>query len=285
MEISLLFPIFKTCFLIQSCFYLVSAPFKTEKLFDISGSLTFIACLLQSFLSSTTLTTTSFSKVLSLQSNRSILATLCVFLWTLRLGCYLLFRVVKHGKDSRFDQVKNKPFRFYGYWCMQAIWVFITGFPVYFINLHPKEQLSELGWMDYIGLSLWVLGFLIESLADLQKITWQESIGPDGRRKAFMHTGLWAYCRHPNYLGEILLWFGLWLLTSSAFRHTEKAFLMSFLFFLSPLFVTFLLLNVSGIPLLEKSSDKHFGHLKSYQAYKKRVPVLIPRLKSFFKSE
>lgn len=95
------------------------------------------------------------------------------------------------------------------------------------------------------------------------------------RSQEFIHHGLWGLSRHPNYFGECTLWFGNWIMCASAFRGW-MGLRMACLFAISPIFVTSLICGLSGIPILEKSSDKKFGHLESYQQYKKTVPIFFP---------
>ncbi|KAK9679166.1 hypothetical protein K7432_016375 [Basidiobolus ranarum] len=190
-------------------------------------------------------------------------------------------RVLKDGKDSRFNEIKQNPVRFAISWTMQAAWVFLTALPVYMINGIPYEYQPEISWIDYLGLGLWGAGILIETVADYQKFTWR--MQKENKEKFIKH-GLWSFSRHPNYFGEILLWTGSWIMCggnlltiSSQYPHivSRNAALLSLV---SPLFITGLLTKVSGIPLLEKSSDKKFGHMKDYIEYKKNTPVLIPRI-------
>ena len=88
----------------------------------------------------------------------------------------------------------------------------------------------------------------------------------------FIHTGLWARSRHPNYFGEIVLWIGIAIITLPVLRGWHWVTLIS------PVFVTLLLTRVSGIPLLEKRADERWGGQEDYETYKVRTPVLIPRL-------
>ncbi|CAE7448409.1 putative hypothetical protein [Symbiodinium microadriaticum] len=126
---------------------------------------------------------------------------------------------------------------------------------------------SELTVLDYVGISLWVVGFLLETIADLQKQQWS-MIKAD---KKFIKTGLWSISRHPNYFGEITLWVGIAITTSCSFVYPAQ-----WMALLSPAFVAFLLVHVSGIPLLEKAADEKWEQDEEYRKYKESVPVLIP---------
>ena len=115
---------------------------------------------------------------------------------------------------------------------------------------------------------IWLGGFLLEVTADAQKARFAQDPAQRGR---FIQSGLWAWSRHPNYFGEIVLWTGLFVAGLHSYQGGQWVAV------LSPLFVTLLLTRVSGIPLLERRADKRWGSDPSYQAYKSRTPVLIPR--------
>ncbi|ORX96215.1 DUF1295-domain-containing protein [Basidiobolus meristosporus CBS 931.73] len=259
---------------IQLVSFLIAAPLQTEKFFDLSGCLTFVSCV--------------FTSIWKAQGHldlgslhpRQLLATATTLTWSLKLGSFLFVRILKDGSDKRMGDIKKKPIRFAITWTMQAVWVFLTALPVYMINGVPYEYQPSISWLDYLGLGIWGVGMLTETIADYQKFTWR--LQKENKEKFIKH-GLWSLSRHPNYLGEILLWSGSWImcggnLLSIAANHPQiLSRNTALLSLLSPLFVTGLLTKVSGIPLLEKSSDKKFGHMKEYREYKSRTPVLIPR--------
>jgi steroid 5-alpha reductase family enzyme len=120
-----------------------------------------------------------------------------------------------------------------------------------------------------------VFGFIFEVIADTQKSRF--SANPDNKGK-FIQTGLWSRSRHPNYFGEIVLWIGIAIIALPVLQGWQWVTLIS------PIFVTLLLTRVSGVPLLEKKADKKWGGQEDYESYKKRTPVLIPRLSSFSNS-
>ena len=119
--------------------------------------------------------------------------------------------------------------------------------------------------LSYIGIIIWIMGFSIETIADHQKFTFKNK-----NKTGFITTGLWRYSRHPNYFGEMTLWWGLFLIVIPYLSG------LAWLTILGPLFITFILLFVSGIPPLEKKYDQRYGKLKEYQEYKKNTSVLIP---------
>jgi steroid 5-alpha reductase family enzyme len=120
-----------------------------------------------------------------------------------------------------------------------------------------------------IGLLVWIFGFTMEVVADYQKSRFNAD--PNNKGK-FIRSGLWSRSRHPNYFGEIVLWIGVMLIALPVLQGWQWVALIS------PVFVTLLLTRVSGIPLLEKKADQKWGGQADYEAYKKRTPVLIPRV-------
>lgn len=236
----------------------LAVAFKTEKFFDLAGSSTFL------YLTWATLAWSRRGRGMP-WFPRQIIQNSCVSMWSIRLGTYLFSRVLQSGEDRRFRKIKENPGMFLMTWTMQAAWVFVTLLPTILLNM--KKQDKPLTYRDYLGWGLWAAGFLIEMIADQQKTNFKAD--PDNAGK-FISTGLWSICRHPNYLGEIMIWAGLFLPASNVMRGKE---LFSAI---SPLFVIFLLTRVSGIPMLERYADKKWGATPDYQQYKANTAKLVP---------
>jgi steroid 5-alpha reductase family enzyme len=229
---------------------------RTERFFDLTGSLTFI---------SLTALSVHLRGGVSELSLRQKLLSICVIIWAFRLGSFLFSRIQRHGGiDNRFTAIKPNINRFYRFLGIQGIWVFLTALPVFLVNCSRDNGPVDLVTRDIVGLSLWLLGFLFETIAD-----WQKSNRQDKSR--FINTGLWSLSRHPNYFGEICLWIGVSICASTSFSHPTH-----WVSLVSPLIVSLLLIKVSGIPLLEKIADKKFEDDVEYKTYKAAVPVLIP---------
>ena len=188
-----------------------------------------------------------------------------VVLWGIRLATYLLARILKIKKDSRFDDKRENFLKFLKFWFFQAISIWVILFPPIFL-LNNKSNRS-LNLVMLLGVGVWGAGLLIETISDWQRYTFRNN--PDNKNK-WIQTGLWKYSRHPNYFGEMLVWWGIFIFATPIMRG------ISFLNILSPIYITFILLFVSGIPLLEKSYDSKFGGDKKYQEYKRRTSILIP---------
>ncbi|KAJ3000576.1 hypothetical protein HDV02_004871 [Globomyces sp. JEL0801] len=283
-----LVPVFATAFGIQAVGFSIAAALQTEKFYDLAGSSTYVACVGVSLLYGRTHLLKSSASWLSFVTNhlhpRQILIAGTTLLWCTRLGSYLAYRIHKDGRDTRFEKIKTNPVRFGVAWFLQGLWVSLTAYPAFKLLVTPASALAPWGILDSIGLLLWSVGFAFEVVADWQKLSWQNRIGKEARKTSFIDEGLWSLSRHPNYFGETTLWIGNALTCASAFTGsgpTGTAVALSFA--LSPLFVGGLLQNVSGVNLLEKSSDKRFGHLEAYQKYKRNTPVFFPRLPNFGK--
>ncbi|ESO82198.1 hypothetical protein LOTGIDRAFT_179919 [Lottia gigantea] len=238
---------------IQWACWAVAAVLKTEKFYDLAGSGTFALLAYQSL--------SSGGKFFLRQK----INTGLVLTWAFRLGTYLVTRIMKDGEDKRFNNVRNRPSVFLVYWTIQGLWVFVTLLPTLIVNSKQKDR--KLTTNDYMGWTIWAIGFLFEALGDYQKSVFRAN--PDNAGK-FINTGLWSISRHPNYFGEILMWLGLYLSSTSVLKGFEHVGVIS------PMFVAYLLINVSGIPLLEKSSLKRWGHLPAYQQYLQNTAKLVP---------
>jgi len=226
---------------------------RTERFYDLVGSATFV-------------TTTIAALLLSGHHDaRALVPAGLVLVWALRLGTFLFKRVHEDGGDGRFDDIKQSAPRFLIAWTLQALWVFLTASAAFASITSTTRPAVDAGFV--VGLLLWLAGFVVEVVADRQKRAFKR----DPQRPRFIQTGLWAWSRHPNYFGEILLWTGMLVLASATLSGP------AWVVVLSPLFVTLLLTKVSGIPLLEARADARFGDDVDYQRYKARTPVLIPR--------
>jgi len=141
-----------------------------------------------------------------------VLVTIAATLWGVRLSGYLLYRILKTGKDDRFDSM-NRGFSlaFAGFWFGQALWVMTVSLPVILLNSECDTD-PEMKASDWIGLAMWAVGWVLETVADQQKFNFRNNADNKGR---WCEEGLWAWSRHPNYFGEILLWWGVFVTASS----------------------------------------------------------------------
>ena len=197
----------------------------------------------------------------------SILLWALVVVWAVRLGTFLFGRIRKAGKDDRFDELKPSFIRFLNVWTIQALWVTFT-FAAALVAITTTVR-KGLDAFAVIGLLIWIFGFAFEVIANSQKSRFAADPANKGK---FIQTGLWSKSRHPNYFGEIMLWIGVAVIALPVLVGLQWVALIS------PLFVTLLLTRVSGVPLLEAKADKKWGGQPDYEEYKKKTPVLLPKL-------
>ena len=250
-------PITLVCFLITFLIhYIVFIPsfiFKTERFFDITGSITFLSVIFYIF----------YNRNLEDFNYSGIILLVLIGLWTLRLGLFLFYRVIKDGKDKRFDELKTNFLKFMTVWTMSGTWVFITASPA--IAALSSNKINDNLIFITIGSLLWVLGFIIEVISDRQKRKFKKK-NNDG----YITSGLWAYSRHPNYVGEIMLWTGITIISFPSLEGFQLITLIS------PVFVYLLLTKVSGLNILEENADKKWGKEQAYRDYKNNTPLLFP---------
>lgn len=242
-------------FIIQWLVFIPSFKAQTEKFYDLTGSLTYITITLLLLLLTPGI------------DARALLLGAMVLVWAGRLGSFLFRRVSKAGKDDRFDEIKPSFVRFLNVWTIQGLWVAFTAAAAW-VAITSATRVA-LDAFALLGFLVWAAGFAFEVVADLQKSRFNADPANKG---TFISTGLWAKSRHPNYFGEILVWVGVAIVAIPALNGWQWVALIS------PVFVILLLTKVSGVPLLEKKSDKKWGGQSDYEAYKKNTPVLVPKL-------
>jgi steroid 5-alpha reductase family enzyme len=241
--------------LINIIIFVIAFILKSDKFTDITYALTFILLT-----------------VIALFQNEynmfKIILAFLIFVWAIRLGGFLFIRINYFKKDKRFDGIRDNFFKFLGFFLLQGItvWVVLIS-TLLFFNINN----ISINFIFYIGIIIWIKGFLFETISDYQKFNF---IKRNIDKNNFINKGLWKYSRHPNYYGEILCWVGIFIITSYTLYLSNIYHLI--FGFISPLFIYFLLRYFSGIPILEKNSDKRFKGNKEYLKYKENTPMLIP---------
>jgi steroid 5-alpha reductase family enzyme len=239
--------------IIQLVFFAFAAGFKTDKVTDFSYSLSFAVLTVVIFLGRRAC------------AGPQILVAVLVLTWAVRLGSYLLTRILKIGRDFRFDDRRENFWRFLTFWALQAVTVWLVMLPA--VVLFSIDGPLVFNAVSVIGTLAWLCGFTIEWVSDAQKFRFKSD--PANRGK-WIETGLWKYSRHPNYFGESLLWWGIFLIVLPNLNG------LLYLTVCGPIFITLLLLFVSGIPLLEQSADKKFAGNPRYLEYKRKTSLFIP---------
>ena len=241
-------------FLIHWLFFIPAYLQKTEKFFDLTGSLTYISIMVY----------VVYTKNNLQEQLGSIILASLVILWAVRLGSFLFLRIKKAGEDKRFREIKTSFARFFLLWTISGMWVSFCSMCA--LTAIASNDGVIVNNIFYIGLVTFIIGLSIEIIADSQKTKFRKD--PNNKDK-FINEGLWAKSRHPNYVGEITLWAGVAIMSFSSLEGSQ------YISLISPIFTYLLLVYVSGVPQLTASGQKKWGHLESYQDYIKNTPTLI----------
>lgn len=250
-------PLFALCvglaFLIQWVAFIPAYLNKTEKFYDLTGSITYF-------------TVTIVAVTLSPSPDmRSFLLLGLILIWAARLGAFLFTRIRAEGEDRRFREIKKSFSRFLLAWTIQGLWVTFSLAAA--LAAITSSTRVGFGSLSIAGFAVWLFGFGIEVIADRQKS--QFRVKPENKGK-FINSGLWSWSRHPNYFGEIVLWIGVAIIALPNLSG------WTYLTLISPIFIIILLTRISGVPMLEKRADEKWGGQADYENYKARTSILIP---------
>jgi len=197
-------------------------------------------------------------------TDRAVLVVVLVVIWGMRLALHIGLRNLGKGEDARYrkwreEWGRNATLRsFFQIYILQGILLLIISLPVIRAIAAPDAPLA---FTDLLGATVWLTGFLFEAIADRQLLRFKKD--PLNRRR-IITTGLWRYSRHPNYFGEVTLWWGVFLLALAAPG--------GWMTIIGPMTITALILGVSGIPMLEK---KYEGSAE-FDEYKRRTSAFFP---------
>jgi steroid 5-alpha reductase family enzyme len=220
----------------MTVWYLVSIVKKRNDIADTAWGLGFILITIFNFVFN--------------PSEKLLISLVLISVWGTRLALHVYNRNKNKKEDYRYQQWKNNAY----------LKVFMTqGFFMWLITWPIINSTGVMKLFNIMGILIWLVGFYFEATADKQL---KKFIANPNNRGKIMQNGLWAYSRHPNYFGEVTMWWGIWLVNLNTNWWT----------IIGPLTITFLILKVSGVPLLER---KYEGN-KEYENYKKRVSVFIP---------
>ena len=250
-------PLFAICasvgFILHWAVFIPSYLLQTEHYFDLTGALSYIS------------TITLAAYLHPLLDLRGLIICVLISIWAVRLGSFLFMRIKRAGQDRRFIESKTRFWQFLYIWTMGGAWVFIT----MAAGLAAITSMTQrpLGIFAIAGVFLWLVGFSIEVVADRQKTKFRQL--PENADH-FISSGLWAYSRHPNYFGEILLWLGITVIALPTLVGWQ------YMTLISPIFVALLLIKVSGVRLLEADGKDRWGSDPNYQYYVNNTPVLVP---------
>ena len=255
----------------QLFFFSIAWSFKFDKLTDFAGGTNFVVLAI---------ITLAFS---GHHHARQIVVSLFIMIWATRLSGFLLFRILKTGKDDRFDDKRDKFFSFLGFWVFQMIWVWTVSLPVTILNSPNVTRFNQPGFgtgRDIAGVILFAIGFLLESVSDIQKYQFRSK--PENKGKV-CDIGFFTWTRHPNYFGEVVIQFSIFMIAVSpaAYGYVHGgAFSALYASILGPFFLTLLLMFVSGLTLQERPGAKKRyesgNHWESYKTYSERTSIMIP---------
>ena len=254
-EISLVKSAVLFAFIIQWVLFVPAFLFKTEKFYDISGSFTYISIISYVYYQSYLLKGFNLG---------NLILVFFIGFWAVRLGSFLFLRIHKAGEDKRFRLIKRSPTQFFMTWTFQGMWVSLCS-ACALTAMASDQGLIINNWF-YIGSFLFLFGIAIEIIADYQKTIFRKD---EKNKDNFIKTGLWALSRHPNYLGEIILWLGVSVISFSSLSDWQ------YITLISPIFTYLLLVHISGVRILESNGKKKWGHLKNYNEYIDKTPMLL----------
>lgn len=241
-----------TLFVYMSFWFIISIFKKRNDIADIAWGIGFVILAWSSFFIGET------------YSVRSLLVNLLLSIWGFRLAWHIYNRNKGKAEDYRYLAWRKEWgdwFYFRSYlqvYLLQGIFLYLIISPVLFINHNIGQQLN---FLDVLGILVWLTGFSFEVIGDTQLARF---ISDPNNKGKLLQTGLWKYSRHPNYFGEVTQWWGLWLVACG--------FAGGWLSIIGPLTITFLILKVSGVPLLEKKMAEN----SAFAEYKKRTSAFFP---------
>ena len=238
--------------------YIPAYLFQTEKFYDLTGSVTYLSVVWFVFLSTYQSISLNFG---------NLILVLLISIWTIRLGLFLFMRIHKAGEDKRFRTIKTSASQFFMTFTLSGLWVTLCSMCALVAISSPEGLVMNA--LTYVGIILFIIGFGIEIVADNQKTAFRSI---EANKDSFITSGLWSKSRHPNYFGEVLLWFAIAVISFSSLEGLQLITLIS------PVFTYILLVYVSGVRMLEDMNDKKWADDEKYKSYKENTPMLFPKL-------
>lgn len=205
------------------------------------------------------------------ESKTNLLVLILITIWGLRLSYHIFKRNINKTEDKRYVAWRNAWGKWYvlrsyfQIFILQGVLMLMIISPVYFINSNPNNLLSV---FSIVGTIIWIVGFIFESFGDKQL---KDFLSKPENKGKILNTGLWKYTRHPNYFGEVTQWWGIWFIALSSTLYMDWGYMS----IVGPLTITFLILKVSGIPMLEKSMQEN----PLFDEYRKNTSKFFPMWK------
>ncbi|QAA33335.1 DUF1295 domain-containing protein [Clostridium manihotivorum] len=234
-------------------FFIIGQIVNNNSIVDIAWGLGFVIVAMSTYF------------IKSDMSIRSTLLTCIITIWGVRLSLYIGKRNIGKGEDYRYVNMRKRwgttlprLKAFLNVYVLQGVLLYIIAQPILIVNYNVNTDLKLL---DYLGLTVWIIGFLFEAIGDHQLRKFK--LDPKNKGK-IMKYGLWKYTRHPNYFGEATMWWGILLIALSS--------KLNLLIIISPTIMTLLLLFVSGVPLLEKKYKDNSEFIEYAKITNKFIP-------------
>jgi len=236
----------------MNIFFVVSLILKRNDVADSAWGIGFIVIAI-------------FNLIISGDFQRTkFILTFLILLWGLRLTIYLTIRNWGKTEDFRYKEWRKRWGKsvilksYLKVFLLQGLLMFLISLPATLYNRFD----GGVSFYGFVGLLIWVVGFYFETVGDLELFFFKKN---PKNKEEILRSGLWKYTRHPNYFGEVIMWWGIWILILGSTYW--------YLGLIGPLTITYLILKVSGIPLLEK---KYEGN-KEFEKYKKETPSFFPK--------
>jgi steroid 5-alpha reductase family enzyme len=236
--------------------FIISLITKRNDVADIAWGLGFIVLTWSSFF------------IADIKGTRGIVTGLLISAWGIRLAWHIHTRNKGKGEDYRYLAWRNQ----WGKWfllrsyfqvfILQGVFLYIISLPILFIN---KSENTPINWLDFTGLAIWLIGFYFEAVGDAQLMRFKKNTMNKGK---LLQEGLWSLTRHPNYFGEVIQWWGIGIIALSVID--------GWMTLIGPLTITYLILKVSGIPMLEKNMEAH----PDFENYKQKTNAFFPKISS-----
>ena len=246
-----------TLFIFFNIFFVIAQLKKNNGIADMAWGLGFVVVAITSLL---------FKGDYSIQA---LVVTLLVVLWGFRLFFYIGLRNWSKPEDFRYVEMRKKwktnvkIKAYFIVFMLQMSFLYVISLPIQLVNF-VEVTLNLTGYIILgVGVLLWLIGFYFEAVGDQQLKNFKKN--PENKGK-ILSTGLWKYTRHPNYFGEALMWWSVWIVSMSTLSLTSLYGIVG------PLFINYLLLYVSGVPLLEKKYKDN----EAFQAYAKKTSIFFP---------
>jgi steroid 5-alpha reductase family enzyme len=240
-------------FCYASVWFVISLILKRNDIADIAWGLGFVAIVI-------------FLFIIQVPTLQSFIVYILTIIWGMRLAIHLGFRTKGKPEDFRYKKWRDewgKYFVFRSYlqvYLLQGFFMWIISVPIIVVSMAKHQAISP---FILAGSIIWFIGFAFESIGDYQLMLF---IKQRQNKSDIMQTGLWKYTRHPNYFGEVLVWWGICIMVLPLQNGIWAV--------ISPITISFLLLYVSGIPMLEAK----YNHNQAFQEYKKRTSAFFPML-------